>query len=129
MSGPQQTIIDIWYSKILKLKKSVGWFSPEKVKGKTSASLGLMARAWAQVGGSLIYNYQALAGQRAWSSSTESNPFWPTKLYFYKGGAAFTKRQLSAKGVSSSQHKKKWAIDHLRGGPKANNQRRLQSGN
>lgn len=76
-------------------------------KGKTSASLGLMARALG-AGWKIAY----IQFIKSWKVNehhfiNEIQPIFKDKLFFYKGGAGFYNAgQLSAKGVSDDEHKK-----------------------
>ncbi|MBP9813136.1 cob(I)yrinic acid a,c-diamide adenosyltransferase [Candidatus Nomurabacteria bacterium] len=90
-----------------KTKKSVVVVYTGEGKGKTSASLGLMARA-------LGANWKIAYIQfiKSWQVNehhfiNEIMPIFKDKLFFYKGGAGFYHAgELSAKGVSDQEHKK-----------------------
>ncbi len=75
-------------------------------KGKTSASLGLMARA---LGAG--WNVAYIQFIKSWKVNEHEfistiQPVYKDKLFFYKGGAGFYNAgDMSAKGVSEKEHK------------------------
>ncbi|MCU0667057.1 MAG: cob(I)yrinic acid a,c-diamide adenosyltransferase [Patescibacteria group bacterium] len=75
-------------------------------KGKTSASLGLMARALGAE-----WNVAYIQFIKHWRVNEHKfidsiTPVYGDKLYFYKGGAGFYNAgDLSAKGITEKQHK------------------------
>lgn len=76
-------------------------------KGKTSASVGLMARAlgtgWKVAYIQFIKHWTV--GEHEFIKKIE--PVFKNKLYFYKGGKGFYNAgDLSAKGISEAEHKK-----------------------
>ncbi len=75
-------------------------------KGKTSASMGLMARAlgtgWRVAFIQFIKHWEV--GEHRFISTIQ--PLFGDKLYFYKGGKGFYQAgELSAKGISEAEHK------------------------
>jgi cob(I)alamin adenosyltransferase len=75
-------------------------------KGKTSASLGLMVRAlgadWSVAYVQFIKHWHV--NEHKFIDNVK--PVYGDKLFFYKGGAGFYNAgDLSAKGISDSQHK------------------------
>lgn len=89
-----------------KQKKSVVIVYTGEGKGKTSASMGLMARAlgtgWSVAFIQFIKHWEV--GEHKFISQIK--PIYKSKLLFYKGGKGFYNAgKLSAKGISASQHK------------------------
>jgi cob(I)alamin adenosyltransferase len=90
-----------------KTKESVVVVYTGEGKGKTSASLGLMIRA---LGADWRVAYIQFI--KHWKVNEHKfiekiNPVFGDNLYFYKGGAGFYNAgELSAKGISDSEHKK-----------------------
>lgn len=90
-----------------KNKESVVVVYTGEGKGKTSASVGLMARAlgtgWKVAYIQFIKHWTV--GEHEFIKSIQ--PVYKSKLYFYKGGKGFYNAgELSAKGVSAGEHKK-----------------------
>lgn len=89
-----------------KTKQSVVVVYTGEGKGKTSASLGLMARALG-AGWKVAY----IQFIKSWKVNEHEfianiQPLYKNKLFFYKGGAGFYNAgDLSAKGVSEETHK------------------------
>jgi cob(I)alamin adenosyltransferase len=89
-----------------KTKESVVVVYTGEGKGKTSASLGLMVRA---LGADWKVAYIQFI--KHWKVNEHKfieniNQIYEDSLYFYKGGAGFYNAgELSAKGVTESQHK------------------------
>jgi len=76
-------------------------------KGKTSAALGLLARAlgtgWSVAFIQFIKHWDV--GEHAFIKSIKRDTY-KNKLYFFKGGEGFYKAgELSAKGISEAKHK------------------------
>jgi cob(I)alamin adenosyltransferase len=89
-----------------KTKKSVVLVYTGEGKGKTSAAIGLMARAlgngWKVAFIQFIKHWNV--GEHAFIYKIE--PLYGKNLLFYKGGRGFYKaRDLSAAGVSPAEHK------------------------
>ncbi len=90
-----------------KTKESVVVVYTGEGKGKTSASLGLMIRA---LGADWRVAYIQFI--KHWKVNEHKfiekiTPVFGDQLYFYKGGAGFYNAgELSAKGISESEHKK-----------------------
>lgn len=90
-----------------KTKESVVVVYTGEGKGKTSASIGLMARA---LGAEWPVAYIQFI--KHWHVNEHKfinaiNPIFKDKLFFYKGGAGFYNAgELSAKGITESEHKK-----------------------
>jgi cob(I)alamin adenosyltransferase len=75
-------------------------------KGKTSASMGLMARAlgtgWRVAFIQFIKHWEV--GEHQFISQIK--PIFKSRLYFYKGGKGFYNAgKISAKGITEQQHK------------------------
>ena len=90
-----------------KNKRSVVVVYTGEGKGKTSASVGLMARAlgtgWKVAYIQFIKHWTV--GEHEFINKIQ--PVFKSKLYFYKGGKGFYNAgELSAKGVSDDEHKK-----------------------
>jgi len=90
-----------------KTKDSVVLVYTGEGKGKTSASVGLLARAlgsgWKAAYIQFIKHWEV--GEHDFIRQIE--PVFGDRLYFYKGGKGFyAAGALSAKGVSEQQHKK-----------------------
>src|SRR6185436_4041382 len=90
-----------------KTKESVVVVYTGEGKGKTSASVGLMARAlgrdWKVAFIQFIKHWQV--GEHDFIAKIQ--PVFGDKLFFYKGGKGFYNAgALSAKDVSESEHKK-----------------------
>ncbi|MBI2008956.1 cob(I)yrinic acid a,c-diamide adenosyltransferase [Candidatus Saccharibacteria bacterium] len=90
-----------------KTKKSVVVVYTGEGKGKTSASVGLMARAlgngWKVAFIQFIKHWNV--GEHDFIDQIQ--PLYKSKLLFYKGGKGFYKAgSLSAKDVTPAQHKK-----------------------
>lgn len=90
-----------------KTKESVVVVYTGEGKGKTSASVGLMARAlgsgWKVAFIQFIKHWNV--GEHDFIYKIK--PLFKSKLLFYKGGKGFYNAgELSAKGVSEAQHKK-----------------------
>lgn len=94
-----------------KTKKSVVLVYTGEGKGKTSAGIGLMARALGN-----DWRVAFIQFIKEWEVSEHKfiekiQPIFGTKLFFYKGGKGFYHaRELSAQKVTGTQHKKA-AID------------------
>lgn len=90
-----------------KTKESVVVVYTGDGKGKTSASLGLMARALG-AGWKVAY----IQFIKSWKVNEHEfistiQPVYKDKLFFYKGGAGFYNAgNMSAKGVSEKEHKR-----------------------
>ncbi len=89
-----------------KQKKSVVIVYTGEGKGKTSASMGLMARAlgtgWSVAFIQFIKHWNV--GEHDFIHKI--TPLFKDKIYFYKGGKGFYNAgELSAKGISESEHK------------------------
>ena len=89
-----------------KTKDSVVVVYTGEGKGKTSAALGLMARALGSK-----YNVAFIQFIKYWGTGEETfikaiQPQFKKQLYYYKGGKGFYKAgKLSAKDISGAQHK------------------------
>jgi len=90
-----------------KTKKSVVVVYSGEGKGKTSAGLGLMARAMGSG-----WNVAFIQFIKYWGTGEEAfiktiQTQYKDKLYYYKGGKGFYKAEkLSAKDISDAQHKR-----------------------
>ncbi len=89
-----------------KTKQSVVVVYTGEGKGKTSASIGLLARAlgtgWRVAFIQFVKHWEV--GEHKFISAI--NPVYETKLYFYKGGKGFYRAgDISAKGVTDTQHR------------------------
>lgn len=90
-----------------KTKPSVVIVYTGEGKGKTSASVGLMARAlgrgWTVAYIQFIKTWKV--GEHDFIESIQ--PVYKSKLFFYKGGKGFFNAgEMSAEGVSEAEHKK-----------------------
>lgn len=103
----QCIVINLMPFEDYKQKQSVVVVYTGEGKGKTSASVGLMARALG-TGWKVAY----LQFIKHWTVGEHEfiariQPVFKSKLYFYKGGKGFYNAgDLSAKGVSETEHKK-----------------------
>lgn len=76
-------------------------------KGKTSAALGLLARALGNRHKVAFVQFIKYWGVGEHVFIRDISPLFKDQIYFYKGGKGFYKAgQLSASNISSAQHKK-----------------------
>lgn len=89
-----------------KTKDSVVVVYTGEGKGKTSAALGLLARALGTDWSVAFIQYIKYWGTGEEAFIRTIQPQYKNKLYYYKGGKGFYKAgKLSAKDISEAQHK------------------------